>query len=139
MCTNPRRAQRGTTRTEALIAFLVLSLGMIGLARMQGQLRLDADAARQRTEAIRLAQDELETLRSTRPFAAIANATRVVSLSTIYRIDRMISPTDAPNAVAVTIAVSWTDRGRTLQGLALDSVLAGTDPRLSGALALASR
>jgi Tfp pilus assembly protein PilV len=143
-----RQAQRGTTLLEALIAFLVLSVGMVAIARLQGHMRLDADAARQRSEAVRLAQEDLETLRGfatlrttaaagTRAFDSIASASRSVDTGTAYLIERQITAAGALAAKSATVTVSWTDRSGTLQQVALHSIVAGTDPALSGALALA--
>jgi len=145
-----RRAQRGTTLFEALIAFLVLSLGMVAIARVQGHLRLDADAARQRSEAVRLAQEDIEALRGfatidvtaaagTRAFDAIASASRSVDGGTTYLITRQIATTGALPAKSATVIVSWTDRSGSAQQMALHSIIAGADPALSGALALAAR
>lgn len=133
------RAQRGTSLLEALIAFLVLSLGMVAIARVQGHLRLNADVARQRTEAVRLAQQDMETLRSERTFSAIASASRSANAGTAYAIERRIEATGVPRAKAASITVRWVDRSGVAQQIALHSVIAGTDPRLSGALALAAR
>lgn len=144
----PRPTQHGSTLLEALVAFLVLSLGMIAIARLQGQLRLDADVARQRSEAVRLAQEDMETLRGfstiaaapgTRSFDALASASRTVDGGTAYLIDRRIGPSDAPQAKTASITVSWTDRSGTAQHVTLHSLIAGSDPALSAALALAPR
>ena len=145
-----RPTQRGTTLFEALIAFLVLSLGMVAIARVQGHLRLDADAARQRSEAVRLAQEDMETLRGfatidaaatagTRAFGAIASTSRSVDTGTAYRIERQIATAGALQAKSASVTVSWTDRSGSAQQVALHSIIAGTDPALSGALALAAR
>jgi len=148
MRTHHHHTQRGTTLLEALVAFLVLSLGMIALARVQGHLRLDADVARQRSEAVRLAQEDMETLRGfatigdaagLRSFDAIASASRTVNGITTYVLDRQIAPADVPLAKVASISVSWIDRSGTAQQVALHSIIAGTDPTLSGALALAPR
>ena len=78
---------RGATLLEALVAFLVLSLGMLTMARVQTSLRLNSDTARQRTEAVRLAAEDMETLRNfgavavghgVKAYADIATATRTV-------------------------------------------------------------
>ena len=145
-----RQAQHGTTLFEALVAFLVLSLGMVAIARVQGHLRLDADAARQRSEAVRLAQEDMETLRGfatidataaagPRAFDAIASASRTVDTGTAYLIARQITATGALPAKSASITVSWTDRSGSVQQVVLHSIIAGTDPALSGALALAAR
>ena len=130
-----RRRQRGSSLFEALVAFLVLSLGMIALARMQGQQRSHADIARQRTEATRLAQDEMESTRSTRPFATIVDASRSVNDGgTTYRIERAVTPLDAPQSVAATVSVRWSDRGGAEQRLELHTVISDPQPALAGAL-----
>ena len=54
-----RRAQRGVTLLESLIAFVLLATGALAVASLQGQLRLHADLARQRSEAVRLGQQEI--------------------------------------------------------------------------------
>ena len=150
MCSIPTpRAQRGSSLVEALVAFLVLSLGMIAIARLQGHLRLDADVARQRSEAVRLAQQDMETLRgfatlaaaagAPRSFDAIESTSRVVDAGTAYQFDRQIDATALPHAKAASITVGWTDRSGGAQQVALHSIIAGSDPALSAALALAPR
>jgi len=130
----PRR-QRGSSLFEALVAFLVLSLGMIALARMQGQQRSDADIARQRSEATRLAQDEMESTRGIRPFASIVDASRSVNGGgTTYRIERTITLLDAPQSVAATVTVRWSDRGGADQRLELHTAITDPQPALAGAL-----
>jgi len=149
MCNNIHcRSQRGSTLFEALVAFLVLSLGMIAIARIQGHLRLGADVARQRSEAVRLAQEDMETLRGfasieaeagMRSFDGIASASRMVRADTTYLVDRRIATTDLPHAKSAAITVSWTDRSGSAQEITLHSIIAGSDPALTGALALAPR
>jgi len=149
----PQRAkrQRGTTLLEALVAFLVLSLGMLTVARVQTQLRFNSDVARQRSEAVRLGQDELETLRAfsvvaasgaARSFADVTTASRTVdsttgyASNTRYLVARQVDAASAPHAKTASVTVSWTDRAGDPQHVVLDSVISGTDPAYSGALGL---
>ena len=147
----PARRQRGTTLLEALVAFLVLSLGMLTVARVQTQLRFNSDVARQRSEAVRLGQDELETLRAfsviaasgtARSFADVATASRTVdsttghASNTRYLVARQVDAASAPHAKTASVTVSWTDRAGDPQHVVLDSLISGTDPAYSGALGL---
>jgi Tfp pilus assembly protein PilV len=139
--------QRGTTLIEALAAFLVLSLGMLAIARMQPQWRLNTDVARQRSEAVRLAQADLESLRAfallaaapgTRSFEAIASETRALdSAGVTYLLTRQVDAVATPHAKNVRVSVGWTDRGGAAQQVELASMIARNAPAFSGALGLA--
>lgn len=148
-----RRASRGLSLIEALTALLVLSLGLLAVARLQPQLRGHADLARQRSEATRLAQQEIERLRAfattnavpgVPSFADIVDAERSVGAddggsTTSYRIVRRVDTASTANARAVDVAVEWRDRAGETQSVRLASVIARIDPALSGALTLEPR
>ena len=145
------RHQRGATLFESLVAFVVLAFGALAVAPLQGELRLQGDAARQRTEAVRLGAQELETLRA---FSAIAAASAVAAYeaivdaqhtvdgasgfagNTAYRVDRRIADAAFGAAKSATVAVQWTDRSGAAQRIALETLIAGHDPAYSGTLAL---
>ena len=147
--------QRGTTLLEALVAFLVLSLGMLTVARVQTQLRLHSDVARQRSEAVRLGQEDLESMRafsvlaasaasgSARSYADVNSSTRTVdsaagyATNTSYRVARQIDAASAANAKDASVTVSWNDRSGAPQHVVLNSIIAGNDPAYSGALGIA--
>jgi Tfp pilus assembly protein PilV len=147
----PARGQRGGALLEALIAFLVMSLGVLGVARLQTQLRLGADLARQRSEAVRFAQEEIESLRSfgsanatsdTSSYDAIADDSRLAdpgtgrAASTRYRIVRTINAGEFDGAKSATVTAAWTDRTGVERQATLHSMIAGVDPAYTGALAL---
>ncbi|HJV63146.1 MAG TPA: hypothetical protein VJ743_19515 [Albitalea sp.] len=142
-----QRTQRGTSLVEALVASLVLSLGLIGIARLQMHLRLAADIARQRSEAVHLAREDLETLRSFstmdatssgRSYAEVAPAASDIgpasgySSNTTYRLTRSVA--GAHGYRAVDTAVDWDDRSGQPQRVVLHSAVAAIAPALSGAL-----
>ena len=112
-CHCARSSQRGTTLLEGMVAFLVLSLGMLSVVRVQTQLRLNSDVARQRSEAVRLAQEDLEKMRAFSSIAIRAGANAYAGLATgassidassgqpsntTYALTREVSDTDVPNA-----------------------------------------
>ena len=143
--------QRGTTLLEALIAFLVLSLGILTIGRVQTQLRLGSDIARQRAEAVRLGQEELENLRAfsvvaatagARSYAEIAGRSLLIdadagyATNTRYRLTRAVQAAPSLGAKDVSVDVAWSDRSGQDQHIALHSVVAAIDPKYAGALAI---
>ena len=134
--------QQGVLLLEALLAFLTLSLGMVALSRLQTDLRASADAARERSEAVRLAQLDIEGLRAFVDGAgwnAIANAKADVTpagSTTGYTLERVVQTHTDPLLKAVQVTLHWNDRHGSAQQWRLDTLIAGHDPALSGALTL---
>ena len=146
-----RQRQRGTALLEALLAFLVLSLGMLGLARVQTLLREAADLARQRSEAVRLAQQDIE---SSRAFVSLPSTPGVRSYEEIaageidvtpansntrYTLKREVQTSVDLNVKALRITLSWIDRQGARQEVRFDTMIAAHDPAYSGALVLSER
>jgi Tfp pilus assembly protein PilV len=146
-----RASQRGTALFESLVAFVVLAVASLTAAQVQSQLRLHGDLARQRSEAVRLGERELETLRAwstleaasgASAYAAIVDAETLVDAATNpvnnadYRIVRRIDDAAFAGAKSATVAVEWVDRGGAAQQLVIESFIARSDPVWSGALAV---
>jgi type IV pilus modification protein PilV len=70
-----RRGERGFTLLEALVALLIVSFGMLAVASFQVTLSSNSDYAKQRSEALRLAQEKLEELRSFSSVDTVSNST----------------------------------------------------------------
>jgi Tfp pilus assembly protein PilV len=138
-----KHPQRGITLIESLIAFLVLSLGMLAVVRLQPELRQHADLARQRSEASRIAQQDIEALRGTAPasFASIAGAAYSVEPDGLgsprYAVQRRVDATAWPQARGVEVVVSWPDRSGETQQVVLVTLIGASDPSAAGALLLA--
>jgi Tfp pilus assembly protein PilV len=145
------RSQRGTTLLEGLVAFLVLSLGMLSVVRVQTQMRVNSDVARQRSEAVRIAQEEVEKMRAFSTIAVRAGASAFASLTSgtvdvnasepatanaDYVLTREVSAGDVPASKNATVTVAWDDRTGTHQQVVLNTLIAGHDPAYSGALKL---
>jgi len=150
--------QRGFTLIEAMIALLVMAFGMLALAGMQSMLSRNADNAKQRTEAMRLAQEKMERLRSYTAIATnggtawddLASGTESITPGNTYADGATIvgntsftrswslggSTSDGMRAATVT--VTWTDRASTTANasttLSLTSVISKTDPTFVGSL-----
>ena len=144
---NGLHRQRGATLVEALIAFLVLSLGIAIVSRVHDHLRLHADITRQRAEAVRFAQQDVEDLRSfatlgpaagLQSYDALATATQPLGLppgqvaNTAYTLDRTVS--ESTGFKTARVAVRWTDTAGGPQHATLDTVVARTDPALAASL-----
>ncbi len=140
--------QRGFALFEALIAALVISATALALIWLQGELRYNADIARQRTEAARLAQADIERLRSfvaveadagTPAWSEIADELLDVTPTgspTSYLLSRVVNTDEVLALKTVRVQLRWNDRRGHAQQLTLDTQIAGHDPALAGALAL---
>ncbi|MGM9480389.1 type IV pilus modification PilV family protein [Roseateles sp. NT4] len=148
------RLQRGVTLVEALIALLVMSFGMLALVGLMSHLRLGADVARQRSEAMRIAQAAMATARNfsvlnitaTTPASAVAYALLTSQApvpvtppdaNTTYTVQRTVTPVAGVQAMQVRVNVSWADRSGGPQFINLDTIIAGVDPLFSGAVGFA--
>lgn len=138
------RRSRGITLVEALVAFAIMAIGMLALIRAQAGLRLEADITRQRAEAVRIAQQDLESLRgytTTADFdstVVAAGPTEVQALdtNTVYLLTRVVDEAAALRARLVSVTVGWTDRRGQAQSLTLRTVIARADASLVGQLSV---
>ncbi len=132
--------QRGFTLVEALIALLVMSFGMLALSGMQLSLSRNADVAKQRTEAMRLAEARIEEMRSFTGISAgavnwnglDAMANTSVTTNATYTVASTMSGVDTDPLRAVNVQVTWTDRTGAAQSVNVASVISQTDPRDPG-------
>jgi Tfp pilus assembly protein PilV len=143
-----RRRQRGIGLIEALVSLLVLALGMMSFAALQARLRLNSDVAKQRAEATRLAQEQIEGFRSfgtLATFDAVGSNSPTVSTfvsNTRYTITRTVA--NAPIGAGLTgapvknllLKVTWDDRTGTEQSVTFRTLIARSDPALAASLAL---
>jgi Tfp pilus assembly protein PilV len=144
-----RPLQRGISLVEALVAMLVMSFGMLAIVGLQATLRLNADVAKQRAEAVRIAQAEVERWRGFGSLAggvdeeswanlASSAAVAIAGQNATYTMTRTV--TDAPdgNLKTLVVDVTWRDRLDAPQGVRLSTNVAGIAPELGGAAGVAS-
>lgn len=152
----PRPTARGVSLVEALVAMAVMSIGMLALVGVQGTMRLNSDLARQRTEATRIASEEVERLRSFTSLAAVPGtpgvsydeiASRTVdgyqlpggTANTSYQVVRTVRPDPGSGQKVVSVQVRWRDRTDVPQTVTLDSSISATPPTLSAMLIVPHR
>lgn len=138
--------QRGFTLIEAMVAMVIVGFGMLVVVGMQMMLNRNAEVARERSEATRLAEEKLEDLRSFATIAPKAGLTgswdELVSggdapatgYNLTYTRSWTLGGTSADSKRDVQVLVSWTDRGGTADSVQINSVISKTDPADSGAL-----
>lgn len=147
MLTSSRKKQeksRGVSLVEALIALLVVAVGVVALQKFQSSSRLNSDVGRQRTEALKLAQNDIEQLRSAVSAADIQSTNRTVAAdasnaaNTTFQVEREVT-SGAGASRTVQVTVSWLDRSGAAQQVAISSVISVQPSALTGALAVAHR
>ena len=148
--TRTRSAQAGVSLVEALVAFLVTAFGMLSVAGMQATLSRNSDTAKQRSEAVRLAQQKMEQLRSfeaitggnhsygvdvvsnaTEPgIAPAASNTTFTRTWQVTRDDGATATTSNDSRKWIHVTVNWADRQGATQPtpVMLQSVIARNDP-----------
>jgi len=152
-----RRTARGVSLIEALVALAVMAFGLLGVAGMQATLRFNADVAKQRSEAVRMAQEQVETLRGFSALAgtageldyneitSIATANVAVPVgfgnTTFERTTVVTDPgADDPQFKSVSVTVEWLDRqtasGGVKQSVRLNTAVAPISPELSASVGL---
>ena len=131
----PRIRPHGLALIEVLVALLLLGLGSLSLLRLQGGLRLGADLSRQQAEAVRLAADDLETLRA--GSAAAAPPAVLDGSASPMRLQRRIEASALQRLASVSSRIDWHDRHGQPQTLELASLRLQPQADLAAATLLA--
>ena len=135
--------QRGFTLIESLIALLVVGAGMLLLSVTQMKLVQNADLARQRGEATRLAAEKIESSRAytsitgtgVTAWNGLAAGSDTSTSNTAYTRSWTVDGDISQPMRQLNVAVSWTDRAGVAQSVSLSSVISRTDPADVGSLA----
>ena len=139
----PPTPPRGFTLIESLIALLVVGAGMLLLSVTQMKLVQNADLARQRGEATRLAAEKIESSRAyttitgtgATAWNGLAGGSDTSTSNTTYTRSWTVDGDISQPMRQLNVAVSWTDRAGAAQLVSLSSVISRTDPADVGSLA----
>ena len=148
-----RRRQRGVSLIEALVAFGVMAFGMMAVVGMQSTLRANSDLARQRAEAVRIAQDTIEASRGFSTLVSDSSDNRTGYRELVDRYDVAVPGTNASYEVDIDVTtepavsgtepaerrtlmvtVNWQDRAGRAQWVRLASAVTGIEPALAASL-----
>ncbi|HYN61554.1 MAG TPA: prepilin-type N-terminal cleavage/methylation domain-containing protein [Rubrivivax sp.] len=139
-----RKAQRGVSLVEAIVAMAVMAFGMMAIVGLQTTLRANSDVAKQRSEAVRIAEEAIEAARAFSLMAGYNNIGDLVvdpvpldqaTTNAVYKLTRTVVDT-MPGMKSIQVEVTWVDRTGQPQSVMLNSVIAGIEPALSGILSL---
>src|SRR5574338_1122971 len=125
------RRSTGFVLLEALIALLIVSLGLLAISKLEGLTITAAGEARSRSEAVTLAQKKLEQLRNWVTETAFkagmkSDKASYTGSNADYAYEWTISATTGGTLVELT--TTWTDRFGNTQRLDLNSLVAWDDP-----------
>lgn len=132
-----RSAQRGASMVEALVALLLLGLGLVTYANLQARTQHALLQHRLRQAALQLARQSLEqTLHDSRVAGAdVADGQTTVSIDqTPFLVTRSLLTMNSLSTRLLNIDIQWTDPDGHAQSIQLDSVVASIDPELTRAL-----
>lgn len=149
----PVQRQRGLSLVEALVALAVMAFGMLAYVGVQSTLRYNGDVAKQRSEAVRIAQEAIEAWRAYVVVEADAAAVDYADIETLvdetltgdpanttYTLSRTVTDaaTDpaAPRMKTLVVDVTWEDRNGNPQSVRLSTTIASTPPELAGTLSV---
>lgn len=144
------RRTAGVSLIEALVALAVMAFGMLAVVGLQSTLRQNGDMAKQRAEAVRIAQREVELWRA---YRALTHATDdvtyanlvdlddpgedVVGVNATYTRTRIVEEEGALGYKTLAVEVAWDDRRGERQIVRLNTAVAAVAPELAGTLTVA--
>lgn len=137
--------QRGIGLVEVLVALVVVSLGLLGLAKLEGNLLSTSGNNKARAEAMGIAQQQMETIR----YAASSDTSYqelndgfppslvdldpfpVTGTNAQFTVDIDIDDPDANQIINTIVAVAWTDATGAPDSVTLMSEIALQDVQKS--------
>lgn len=125
--------QKGFSLIEVLIAFTLLTVGVLGLVKLQVTMDSKSESARLSIDALYLAEEKLEEFRSRAPsgavgtirYESIIDAHEFISMAnmTVSRSITVLEDQPVSGAKKVQVEVSWNNRWGESQTVALTTVI----------------
>jgi Tfp pilus assembly protein PilV len=151
-------AVRGVSLIEAVVALAVVGFGLLGFVGLQSALRFNGDVAKQRSEAVRIAQEAIERWRAyatvdadgaLADYAEIATVAQTsvagATTNTTFKLTRTVTDETTgdgglnpaePRRKTVVVDVAWEDRNGDTQNVRLSTTIAAVPPEIAGTLSL---
>lgn len=129
---------------EVLVSLAIVSFGMLGVAKFQGNIMSVGAETKTRTAALYAAEQKLEELRSfasTTEYAGISSGSDVMTpqagANAVLNRTWTVSGAPGPAYKTIAVDVSWTGRDNVEQTVKLTSYISKANPIASGKLLLA--
>jgi len=132
-----KNRQLGVGLVEVLVATVVIALGLLSLASMQGNFMSSSGESKTRSEALVIAERQMEDLRNMMQTADFTNLSAptspVAGVTESFTVAQVVTSLTLPNRKQITITVSWGGAGVDEQ-IVLTSELLFSDPKASVSL-----
>ncbi|WP_415904611.1 type IV pilus modification PilV family protein [Neptuniibacter sp. QD48_55] len=136
------RYEKGFTLIEALLAFVIVAIGLIGAALFQSELVTESGNSKARAVAVKLAEQKLEQERvvilensyASLALASYPESTNVTVGNTAYTVSYSLASTAAASFQThymLGVDVTWTDSLGNAESVSLNSRLVWNDPKSS--------
>lgn len=139
-----RTTSAGFAMVEVLVTLLILAGGLLAVGKFQGTLIENSSLAKQRTEAVMLGQQKIESLRAYEvlttttgkfAYADIATGADTVNgTNATYARSWAVAASSSPAYKRIAMTVGWTDNRGGAQSVSLATLVSSSDPALSGSL-----
>ncbi len=123
---------KGFSLIEVLISFVVLTVGVLGLVKLQTYMEVKSENALHSIDALYLAEEKLEKFRTRSQsvgtdmlYSDIKSSTKSLPMAgmTVSRVVTVKNDFPVLGTKHIKVSVNWTDRWNNTQTVALDTVI----------------
>lgn len=137
--------EKGLTLVEMLVTLIVVSVGVIGLLKLQSYSSYDSSVFQQKNEACLLALAQIETLRSfpvinttsgyNSSYSGIVTSTSTVNgTSATFTVSSTVTTYTSPKYKNIVVTVSWTDKYNAAESITMATNIGSIDPAFSASV-----